>query len=252
MLDEFRYVIYDSTAHAIYSNEETSTLLLSQSSVNPYGIASASTASELSNIHAQSIRIIHDISTLQAGCYTFLPVGFMRNEIWKHVKLTIKLNGVIKHTLISGASSSANPYGVIGLNIGGGTCAPGCGNSVHEFNPPTCSAIAVQDEDGVLDMKLIVQLSQVEQSDAYNNVKVQVLNIQTGKVVAQIGGNIEEQLIPGTTYAETFTMTEPDTLGVKVVNNAAIVYPVEYKIIANNNQEIMSKRISWCQLHLKL
>ena len=168
----------------------------------------------------------------------------MRSEIWKHVKLTIKLNGEIKHTLTSGASSSANPFGVIGLNIGGGGCAPGCGNSPNQFNPPTCAAVAVQDDDGVLDMKLIVQLSQVEQSDAYNNVKVQVFNIQTGKIVAQVGGSMEEQLIPGTTYAQTFTMTEPDTLGVKVVNNAAVAYPVEYKIIANNNQEVISKRIS--------
>ena len=252
ILNDFRYIIYDSAGRVVYSSEDSVTHLLEQASPNPFGIASASTNQELITYAAggtlsESIRRMIDISSLPMGCYTFLPLGFTKNEVWKHTKLTIKLNGQIKHSLISGGSSSSNALGVMGLNIGYGDCVPGCGNSPLEFNPPTCENIAIIDEDGIIEMKLAVQLAQVEQDDAYNRVIVQVINVQTGKVLAQVGGlNSDgvtyQSLIPGATYAESFILTEPETIGVKVVNNSNIMYPIDYSIVANNNKTIISKR----------
>ncbi len=249
-LDEFRYVIYDSKGDVVLSSEEQRSHLLSQASVSPYEVVPMApgmgypATSTLYNSNSLSIRIIEDISTLADGCYLFLPIGFSAGEVWKHTKLTLKLGNQVKHTLVSGASSSANPFGAIGLNIGVGTCNAGCGNSPSEYNPPTCESLAVLDDDGILDMKLILNLSEVEDADAYEGLKVLVVDIDSGKELAELGSTENAHLIPGTSYAETFIITQPTTIGVKVVNSSNIQYPVSYEIIANEKNVILSKRLS--------
>ena len=104
--------------------------------------------------------------------------------------------------------------------------------------------MAVLDDDGIIDMKLIVQLSQVEDADAYEGLKVLAVDINTGQELAELGATVEAHLIPGTTYVETFIITQPTTIGVKVVNSSVIQYPVSYSIVANNKNIILSKRLN--------
>ena len=93
-------------------------------------------------------------------------------------------------------------------------------------------------------MKLILNLSEVEDADAYEGLKVLVVDIDSGKELAELGSTENAHLIPGTSYAETFIITQPTTIGVKVVNSSNIQYPVSYEIIANEKNVILSKRLS--------